>query len=128
MKIKKIDLQIKKLDFLISFYIFCIAIAELMGGKTFTLLNYGKFQLNASVAIFLIPFLFTINDVITEVYSAQRTRSIIRSGLIIIFFILLFSIFSTRLPPSKRFERLEPAYDTAFGISGRIAASSLTAH
>lgn len=126
-KIKKINLQINKLDFLISLYIFCIAVAELMGSKTFPLLDYGKIQLNASIAIFVIPLLFTINDVIIEVYGADRTRSVIRSGLIIIFFILLFSIFSTRLPPSKRFEKTESAYDTIFGVSARIAASSLIA-
>lgn len=126
MKIKNY-LQIEKLDFLISLYIFCIAVAELMGGKTFPILKLGSFSLNASVAIFVIPLLFTINDVITEVHGAQRTRSIIRSGLIMIFFILLLSLFFTYLPPSKRFEKMEAAYDTVFGVSARIAASSLTA-
>lgn len=119
--------QIKKLDFLISLYIFCIMVAELMGGKTFFVAQIGSFPLNASVAIFVIPILFSINDMVTEVYGAERTRSIVRSGIIMIFFVFLFSVFATVLPPSKRFLATEPAYDTVFGVSARIAAASLTA-
>lgn len=115
------------MDFLVSIYIVCIAIAELMGGKTFPLAKVFDYQLNASVAIFVIPLLFTINDVITEVYGKERTRSVIRSGLFIIFLILLASLFFTQLPPSGRFVSSESAYDMIFGVSARIAAASLVA-
>ena len=70
-----------KMDFLVALYIFCIAVAELMGGKTFPLVNIFGFQLNASVAIFVFPLIFTINDIITEVYGRERARSLIRSSL-----------------------------------------------
>ena len=119
--------KIQKFDLLISIYIFCIAVSELMGAKTFPLFAIGTFKLNASVAIFVLPLIFTINDVITEVYGKERTRSVIRSGLLIILFILLFSLFATNLPPSSRFAASEKAYDTIFGLSARIAAASLTA-
>ncbi|MBI2613267.1 MAG: queuosine precursor transporter [Candidatus Levybacteria bacterium] len=119
--------KIQKFDLLVSVYIFCICVAELMGGKTFPLLTIGTFKLNASVAIFVLPLIFTINDVITEVYGKERTRSVIRSGLFIIFLIFAFSIFATSLPPSMRFVASEKAYDTIFGLSARIAAASLTA-
>lgn len=117
----------QKMDILVSLYIFCIAIAELMGGKTFPLAKILGYQLNASVAIFVIPLLFTINDVITEVYGKERTRSIIRSGLFVIFLILIVSVFFTQLPPSGRFQSSELAYDTIFGVSARISAASLIA-
>ena len=120
-------LKIQKFDLLISIYIFCIAVSELMGAKTFPLFAIGTFKLNASVAIFVLPLIFTINDAITEVYGKERTRSVIRSGLLIILFILLFSLFATNLPPSSRFAASEKAYDTIFGLSARIAAASLTA-
>lgn len=106
---------------------FCIAASELMGAKTFPLAKIFDFQLNASVAIFLIPLIFTINDVITEVYGKERTRSIIRSGLIVIALILLTSLVFTALPPSSRFASSEEAYDHVFGKSARIAFASLTA-
>ena len=119
--------KIEKLDLLISIYIFCIAVAELMGAKTFPLVKLFGYQLNASVAIFVIPLIFTINDVITEVFGKERTRSVIRSGLFVIFLILLFSLLAINLPPSLRFQKTENAYDIIFGLSARIAAASLTA-
>ena len=120
-------LKIQKLDLLISIYIACIALSELMGAKTFPLTKILGYQLNASVAIFVLPLIFTINDVITEVYGKERTRSVIRSGLLIITLILLFSLLATSLPPSARFQSSETSYDKIFGLSARIAAASLTA-
>jgi hypothetical protein len=119
--------RIEKFDFLVSLYIFCIAVSELMGAKTFPLVKVFGYQLNASVAIFVLPLIFTINDVITEVYGKERTRSVIRSGLFIIFLILLFSLLATNLPPSLRFQSSEASYDKIFGLSARIAAASITA-
>lgn len=118
---------INKMDFLIALYIFCICVAELMGAKTFPLVNLPFLKLNASVAIFVVPLLFSINDVITEVYGAERTRSIIRSGLVMIFLIFLFSILAVNLPPSIRFIKDEASYDAVFGLSARISAASLIA-
>ena len=97
-----------------------------MGGKTFVVLD-SPIKLNASVAIFVVPLIFTINDVITEVFGAERTRSIIRSGLVVIALIFLFSILAVYLPASKRFLMSEKAYETIFGLSARISAASLTA-
>ena len=119
--------KIEKFDLLVSVYIFCIAISELMGAKTFPLVNLFGYQLNASVAIFVLPLIFSINDVITEVHGKERTRSVIRSGLIVILLILLFSLFAISLPPSLSFQSSESAYDKIFGLSSRIAAASLTA-
>lgn len=119
--------KIQKFDFLVSIYIFCIAVSELMGAKTFPLANLFGYQLNASVAIFVLPLIFTINDVITEVFGKERTRSVIRSGLMVILLILFFSLFAINLPPSGRFQSSESAYDKVFGLSARIAAASLTA-
>lgn len=120
-------MKVKKLDFLISLYIFCIVAAELMGGKTFQLISFSNFQLNASVSIFLVPLIFTINDVIAEVYGAERIRSLIRASLLIIFILLLFSILAISLPPSTKFASKESMYDSIFGTSIRISAASLIA-
>lgn len=115
------------MDLLVSLYTFCIVVAELMGGKTFPLVKIGDFQLNASVAIFVFPLIFTINDIITEVYGRERTRKLIRSNLIIIFLLIVVSLGFTALPPSARFASTEAAYDQVFHISARISAASLVA-
>lgn len=120
-------LKIQKFDLLVSIYIFCICASELMGAKTFPILNVFGYQLNTSVSIFFLPLIFTINDVITEVYGKERTRSVIRSGLLMVLLIFLFSVLFVFLPPSTRFAPSEGAYDTIFGLSARFALASLTA-
>lgn len=120
-------MKIQKMDLLASLYIFCILVAELMGGKTFPLTKIGSFQLNASTAIFVFPIIYTINDMITEVFGKERTQSLIRAGLLMVFFLIVIGLFFTALPPSTRFAGTEMAYDQIFKVSTRIAAASLTA-
>lgn len=119
--------KIQKLDFLISFYIACIAVSELMGAKTFPLITLGPIHLSASVAIFVIPLIYSINDIITEVYGKDRARSLVQSGLTMILFFLLFSLLATHLPTTKRFATSEKAYELIFSVSARISAASLIA-
>lgn len=119
--------KIEKFDLLVSLYIFCILVSELMGGKTFFIAKIGSFPLNASVAIFLLPIVFTINDIIIEVFGKERARSVVRSGLLIIFLLIVFSFLAISLPPSMRFAPREAFYDNIFGMSIRIALASLTA-
>lgn len=120
-------LKIEKMDFLIAVYIFCVAVSELMGAKTFPVFDLGWVRLNASVAVFVIPLIFTINDVVVEVYGKERARSIVRSSLVVIFLILIYSLLVTSLPASKRFASQENAYNSIFGLSARISAASLIA-
>lgn len=120
-------LKIQKLDLLTSLYITCICLAELMGSKTFPLPALGSIQLNASVAIFVFPLIFTINDIITEVYGKEKTRSIIQSGFLMIVLLVLFTTLATVLPPSTQFSSSEAAYDLIFHQSIRLSLASLTA-
>lgn len=115
------------MDLLLALYITCIAISELMGAKTFPITTIGSFHLSASVAIFVVPLIYSVNDVITEVFGKDRARSIVRSGLLMVALLMLFSLFATALPATPRFTKINPAYMTIFGLSARIAASSLTA-
>lgn len=116
----------RRMDLLIALYIFCIGAAELMGAKTFPLLEW-PFKLNASVAIFTVPLIFSINDIITEVYGKTRARSIVRAGLFVIVVTILYSWLTTSLPPSARFAPNEAAYDTIFTFSIRMSIASLAA-
>lgn len=119
--------KIMKFDLLVAIYIFCITVSELMGAKTFPIATIGGFKLSASVAIFVLPLVFSVNDIITEVHGKERARSVIRSGLIVVALILVTSLLFTVLPPTDRFAQSESAYDKIFGLSARIAAASLAA-
>lgn len=120
-------LNIQKFDFLVAFYITCVIISELMGAKTFPIATIGSFHINATTVIFILPFIYAINDIIVEVYGKARAQSLIRSSLFMIFFLLLFSLIATALPASKRFLSMNDAYNTIFGISARFSAASLIA-
>ncbi len=45
-------LGIKKFDLLVAIYVYCIAVSELMGAKTFPIATIGGFKLSASVGNF----------------------------------------------------------------------------
>lgn len=119
--------DVRKFDIIIALYIFGVMTAELMGAKTFPLFSIGGFHLNSSVAIFIMPLLFTLTDVVVEVHGRKRARSMVFSGLIVICLVILFSLLATHLPPSSRFASNEAAYDKVFKASTRIAAASLVA-
>jgi len=120
-------LKIKKIDLIISIYIFCVVASELMGGKTFGLIHLGGLNLSVSVAIFLLPVTFAINDIIVEAKGKARAQGLIRSSIIVIALIALFSLLAVSLPPTARFAPTESAYDTIFKISIRFSIASLTA-
>lgn len=120
-------LKIEKMDFLIAIYIFCIAVSEIMGAKTFPVGNFFGWPVNQTVSIFVFPLIFIINDIINEVYGPERTRSIIRASLFVILLIFVYSILATSLPPSSRFMSSEKAYDQIFGLSARFSLASLIA-
>lgn len=121
------QLQIDRLDFLLALYITSIAISELMGAKTFPIITFGNFHLSASVAIFVVPLIYSANDIIVEVFGNQKARSVVRSGLFMVALLMIFSAFATWLPTTPRFAKVNPAYVAVFSLSVRIAASSLTA-
>ena len=98
-----------------------------MGGKTIPLAKIFDFQLNVTVAILFIPLIFSINDIINEVYGKDRARSVVQSALVMVFLVFVCSMLFAALPPSMRFAPKEAAYDTIFGLSARIAAASLIA-
>lgn len=114
--------HIQKLDFLLALYITAVVSAELLGSKIFTL-----FGINASVAIFVFPLTFTINDVVAEVYGKDRARSFVQSGFLILLFLFVFTWLATILPPATRFKESNEAYLHIFNKSQRIIIASLIA-
>jgi len=120
-------MKIQKLDFLIGFYVTCVMLSELMGAKTVPLFTIGSFHVNGTVSLLVLPLVYSINDIIVEVFGKDRARSLVQTSLTMILFLLVYSLIATNLPPSTRFAPTEKAYDTIFGISTRFAAASLVA-
>lgn len=116
-----------KADLLISLYIFCIVVAELMGAKTFPIINFFGFKLTGAIGMFLIPWIFSINDIFTEVYGFKRAKSLAKISVFIVFLLILFSTLAIALPPSARFLPMESSYRQIFSQSIRISIASLIA-
>ncbi len=119
--------KFQKLDILFAIYFFAIIASELMGVKTFPIANVSWLHLNASVAILLLPLVFSINDIVFEVFGKDRARSLIRAGMVSVAMVFLFSAIATLLPASTRFAPKESAYDLIFSSSLRFAGASLIA-
>ena len=119
--------MIHKFDLVMSLYIFGVLTAELLGAKTVTVVHVGSLQVSASVAIIVMPLLFTLTDVVVEVLGKHRARSMVWCGLVCAVLLAAYSTLATHLPPSPRFAPSETAYDAVFGASARIALASLVA-
>jgi len=118
---------VRKFDVLIALYIFGIMVAELMGGKTFPVATIGSLHLTASVAVFVMPLLFTSVDVIVEVFGKKRARSVVRTGLLVVLLQVATAAFFTHLPSTSYFATTQPAYAAVFGTSIRFGLASVVA-
>ena len=118
---------VRKFDVLIALYIFGIMAAELMGGKTFPVATFGSLRLSASVAVFVMPLLFTSVDVIVEIYGKQRARSVVRTGLLIVLLQVCTAALFTHLPSTAYFAATQSAYAAVFGTSIRFGLASVLA-
>jgi uncharacterized integral membrane protein (TIGR00697 family) len=114
--------KLQKLDLLLAVYITCIVAAELLGAKLFTINGV----INASVAIFVFPITFTINDIVTEVEGKERAASYVRAGFYILVGLAVYTLLAIALPPATRFPD-DAAYRTIFAKSLRIILASLAA-
>ena len=126
-KMKSFFAPLTKLEILVGLYIFCLFGAETMGFKMVPLFQIGEMHFSTSVAIFLLPFIFSINDMIIEVYGIKKALAVMRLGFVIIALIALFSLFFTLLPPAERFAPFNDAYNSVFGFSIRVSLASLVA-
>lgn len=119
--------MINKMDFMVALYIFGVMTAELLGAKIIPLGAVGSLHLSAGVAIFVMPLLFTVTDVVVEVYGVKRARSMVWCGVITAVLLIAYTTLATHLPASARFAHQEAAYESVFGSSARVAAASLAA-
>lgn len=120
-------MKIQKLDLFFGLYIFCIIMAEMMGAKTFDIVTILWYQVRSSVAIFLVPAIYSINDIIIEVYGKERMKSILRVSLLLVALIIPVTRLFVNLDPSARFEAMQGSYSTIFWLSMRISLASLVA-
>lgn len=119
--------DIRRSDIIVALYVFLVVTSEVFGAKTFTLFDIGSFSLGASVAIFVLPFVYSISDIMLEVHGRERARGLVLIGTGTIALLMLYALLATGLPPSSRFAPQEAAYDQIFQFSIRMSIASLVA-
>ena len=84
----------------------------------------GTLTFGAGVLFFPISYVF--GDILTEVYGYARSRRVIWAGFAALAFASFMAYVVVALPPAP-FWNNQPAYETAFGTTWRIALASLIA-
>lgn len=120
-------MKLHRFDVIVALYIFGIVAAQLMGAKTVPFGSLFGLPLNISVAVFLMPLLFTITDIVVEVHGKARARSLVWTGLFVVMLLTLYTLLVTGLPASERFASSSDAYAAVFGTSVRFALASVAA-
>ncbi|MCL2371216.1 queuosine precursor transporter [Candidatus Saccharibacteria bacterium] len=120
-------LKYQRLDILFAIYIASVILMNLMGAKVMPLGSFLGFNFNISVAIVLMPLLFSITDAVCEVYNKERAKSMVNAGIVTVAFMTLFATFAVAMPSAERFLPMEAAYNQIFTISIRFGLASLTA-
>lgn len=85
----------------------------------------GAIVFGAGVMFFPISYVF--GDILTEVYGYARARRVIWAGFAGLAFASLMAAVVVALPPAPFWEN-QAAYETAFGITWRIAGASMIAY
>jgi uncharacterized integral membrane protein (TIGR00697 family) len=120
-------LKVNHLDLIIALYIFGVVVAALLGAKVMPFGELGGLKFNISVAIFLMPLMFTLTDAVNEIYGGKRARQLVYLGIIVQFLLVLFVWLALSLPHAARFDPMNDAYNQIFGISMRFALASIAA-
>ncbi|HEY1085731.1 MAG TPA: queuosine precursor transporter [Candidatus Saccharimonadales bacterium] len=120
-------MKIQKFDVIVGLYIFAIVVAQLMGLKVVPFGEVAGITLSISVAIFVMPLLFTLTDIVVEVYGKERARSMVWTGLGIVVLLALYTFLVTTLPPAARFAEMNGAYNMIFGTSIQFAIAAIAA-
>jgi queuosine precursor transporter len=120
-------MKLHRFDVIVALYIFGIVAAQLMGAKVVPFGELFGLPLSISVAVFLMPLLFTITDVVVEVHGKARARSLVWTGLIVVTLLAIYTLFVTNLPAAERYSGSNGAYNAIFGTSIRFAAASIAA-
>jgi len=85
----------------------------------------GPFIIGAGALFFPISYVF--GDILTEVYGYARARKVVWAGFAALLFASLMSAIVLAFPPAEGWPH-QPAFETVFGGTPRIALASLIAY
>jgi uncharacterized integral membrane protein (TIGR00697 family) len=110
-------------DLLMAAFVTVLLCANLIGASK--VCRVGSYTFGAGVLFFPISYLF--GDVLTEVYGYARARKVVWSGFAALLFASLMSWTVLAMPPAPDWPH-QPAFETVFSNTPRIALASLVAY
>jgi uncharacterized integral membrane protein (TIGR00697 family) len=110
-------------DLVMAAFVTVLLCANLIGASKVATL-FG-FTFGAGVLFFPISYIF--GDVLTEVYGYARSRRVVWAGFGALIFASLMSLVILAFPPAATWP-YQPAFETVFGNTWRIAFASMFAY
>ena len=110
-------------DFVMAAFVTVLLCANLIGASK--LATVAGFTFGAGVLFFPISYVF--GDILTEVYGYARARKVVWAGFSALIFASFMSWAVLALPPAPGWPH-QPAFETVFGGTPRIAFASLVAY
>jgi len=110
-------------DLVMAAFVTVLLCANLIGASK--LATIGGFTFGAGVLFFPISYVF--GDILTEVYGYARARKVVWAGFGALLFASLMSAIVLAFPPAPGWPH-QPAFETVFGGTPRIALASLIAY
>ena len=99
-----------------------LILSNLTASKVGSILGY-----NFTAVIFLFPFTYIIDDILTEVYGFKVSRRIIWTGLFGNLIVVFGSLIVVAIPSSPHWDH-QKAFEIVFGTSVRILIASVSAY
>ena len=109
-------------DLVAAAFVIVLVVSTTAGGPKVTTVA----GVTVGAGILFYPFIYLLNDVLTEVYGYARARRAVWMGLAGLVFAALVTATITAMPPSPEWHD-QKAYETVFGLAPRIVLASLIA-
>jgi uncharacterized integral membrane protein (TIGR00697 family) len=87
----------------------------------------GIFNVTVSLGLFVFPFTYLSADIITELFGKETALKVVRCGIVLQVYVLLFVILGGLLPGSIH-RNSDEAYRIMFGLTPRMVFASLLAY
>ena len=118
----------KYYDLILGAYVCVLLCANLIGpAKVSTLYVPGIGAVTFMAGVLFFPISYFFGDVLTEVYGYARDRRCVWAGFGALLFASLMAAVIVHLPPAAFWRDKQPAVETIFGNTPRIAAASVIA-
>jgi hypothetical protein len=122
------DKRIKLYTLLSSIFLSALILAEITGGKLIQLGLTRDLVFTMTMGVIPFPVTFIVTDIINEYYGRRGIRYVTFLGMGMILFVLLILQIDMSISAASFSPVQDEAFNSVFGVSGRIIVGSLTAY